>query len=127
MIGNRLRTNSFFRFCVVGSLSAAMHYGIYYLLLMLDVNVNLSYVTGYILSFIANFFATTYFTFQSSPSWTRFVGFAGSHGVNFVLHIVLLNILLWAGVNKLIVPVLVMLIAMLIQFSILRFIFKGKE
>lgn len=123
---NRDQIKQFIRFCIVGTVAAGIHYGIYYVLLRLSAGHNLAYATGYILAFICNFIATSYFTFRSSPSWGRFVGFAGSHAVNFLLHMVLLNVFLWMGMHELIAPIVVMLVAMLVQYTILNFVFKKK-
>jgi putative flippase GtrA len=78
---------------------------------------------------VYNFIATNYFTFHTKPTWKNFVGFAGSHGVNYFLHIILFNVFLWLGVHRLIAPPLVMLVAMLVQFTILHFVFNrwGKK
>jgi len=116
----------FIRFCIVGTVAAGIHYGIYYLLLKLGAGHNLAYATGYILAFICNFIATSYFTFRTGPSWGKFAGFAGSHAVNFLLHMVLLNVFLWMGMHELIAPIVVMLVAMLVQYTILNFVFKKK-
>jgi len=127
---------SFIRFCIVGALAAAMHYGIYYLLLQVHCPVNPAYIAGYLLSFVANYFATCYFTFRSHPSWTHFAGFAGSHAINFVLHIFLLNFFLWLlpillhtskHFNELVAPILVMGVAMLVQYTILNWVFKKRK
>lgn len=125
-IRNNERMMQFIRFCIIGTLSAAVHYGIYFLL-QYWINLNIAYTAGYIISFVGNYFLTNYFTFRTRPSWGKFIGFAGSHGLNYVLHIVLFNIFLWAGVHKLIAPPLVMLVAMLVQFSVLRIIFTWNK
>ena len=78
----------FVRFIINGILSAAIHYAVYYLC-QFFIEVNTSYAIGYIVSFIVNYFTTTYFTFRSQPTWKHFIGFCGSHGVNFGLHILL--------------------------------------
>ena len=116
----------FVRFCIVGIIASLLHYVIYWLLLKQDVEVNISYSAGYIISFVCNFFATNYFTFRTKPTWTKFLGFAGSHGINYIIHVVLLNFVLWIGVHKLVAPVIVMVVAMLVQFSILRLVFRKK-
>jgi len=130
------RYQSFIRFCIVGAIAAAVHYGIYYLLLLVGCPVNPAYIAGYIVSFVGNYFATSYFTFHSKPSWGHFVGFAGSHALNFVLHIVLLNFFLWLlplvlgtgeHFNELIAPILVMTVAMVIQYTILNMVFKDRK
>jgi len=127
---------SFIRFCIVGASAAAVHYGIYYLLLLVGCPVNPAYIAGYLVSFVGNYFATSYFTFHTKPTWPRFAGFAGSHALNFVLHIVLLNFFLWLlplalgtseHFNKLIAPVLVMAVAMIIQYTILHMVFKDRK
>ncbi len=112
----------FVRFCIIGTLSAATHYAIYFLL-QLWIDLNVAYTAGYIISFVGNFYLTNYFTFRTRPSWGKFFGFACSHSLNYVLHIVLFNLFLWMGVHRLIAPPLVMLIAMLVQFSVLRIVF----
>ena len=90
------------RFGIVGISATALHYGIYFLLQRL-INVNVAYTIGYVLSFIANFYATSYFTFGTSPSWKKLFGMGAAHGVNYLLHIVLLNLFLWLGVPKVLV------------------------
>lgn len=115
----------FVRFVLNGGLSSAIHYLIYLLLLCVT-TANAAYITGYLVSFVSNFFLTSYFTFRIRPTVKRFIGFAGSHAVNFALHVVLFNIFLWLGVDKFIIPLLVMAIAMMIQFFILRLVFRRK-
>ena len=116
----------FLRFCIIGTLAAAVHYGIYFMLQQW-IDVNIAYTTGYMVSFVGNFFLTSYFTFRRVPTWKRFIGFAGSHGLNYVLHIVLFNAFLWLGVHRLLAPPLVMLVAMLVQFCVLRFVFTSRR
>ena len=116
----------FLRFCIIGTLSAGAHYGIYFLL-QFWTDLNVAYTAGYVLSFIGNFLATNYFTFRTRPTWKNFLGFAGSHSLNYVLHIALFNLFLHLGVHRLVAPPLVMLTAMLVQFTILRFIFVKKR
>ena len=57
-------------------------------------------------------------------SLKRFAGFCASHALNFGLHVVLFNLFLWLGVEPLIIPLLVIGIAMCVQFVVLRFFFK---
>jgi putative flippase GtrA len=125
-IPEKLRTKEdilqFLRFCIIGVLAAAVHYGVYFIL-QWWIDLNIAYTAGYLISFVGNFILTNYFTFRTKPTWKNFVGFAGSHGINYFLHIVLFNIFLWLGVHHLIAPPLVMLVAMLVQFSILRAVF----
>lgn len=127
LTGDHEKLRSFVRFCIVGTGAAAVHYGIYYLLQWLGVNLSVAYTVGYVVSFCGNFIATNLFTFRTRPTWKNFLGFAGSHGINYLLHIVLFNFFLWLGVHRLIAPPLVMLVAMLVQYTILHFVFVKKE
>ncbi len=114
------------RFGINGALAASVHYGVY-ALLQIWIDVTIAYIIGYIVSFIENFFLTSYFTFRTRPTLMKFIGFSGSHIVNFCLHVVLFRLFLWFGIDKLIAPPLVMMVAMVVQFTILRFVFTKKK
>lgn len=115
----------FFRFILNGCFSASVHYVVYFLL-QLVIEVNTAYAIGYIVSFLVNYYTTCRFTFRQQPTWKHFVGFSGSHAVNFGLHIVLFWLCMQIGIHRLVAPFIVMGIAMLIQFTILRWVFKEK-
>lgn len=116
----------FIRFCVVGVLAAGVHYGVYYLL-QTKINVNVAYTVGYLISLICNFFLTSYLTFQSSPSIKKALGFGGSHLVNYLMHLSLLNIFLYLGISKMLAPILVLAIAVPVNFLLLSWVFKHKK
>lgn len=113
----------FIRFVLNGCFSAAVHYAVYYLM-QLIIEVNTAYAIGYVVSFLVNYYTTCLFTFRQQPTWKHFVGFSGSHAINFMLHIVLFWCCMQIGIHRLIAPVIVMGIAMLVQFTILRIVFK---
>lgn len=114
------------RFGIVGVVATATHYGIYYLL-QPHINVNIAYTIGYALSFIANFYLTSYFTFGTKPSWRKLMGMGGAHLVNYLLHLALLNLFLFMGITKTWAPVPVFAIAIPINFLLVRFVFKHKK
>lgn len=120
------RFPEFIRFVMVGVLATALHYGIYFLLQRF-INVNIAYTLGYALSFIANFYLTTYFTFGKKPSWSKAFGFGGVHLFNYLLHIGLLNTFLWLGLSKTLAPIPVFAIAIPVNFLLIRFVFKRKD
>ena len=116
----------FIKFGLVGGLCTALHYGIYYVLQM-HMNVNVAYSLGYILSFIVNFYLTSYFTFKKSPSWKKLFGMGGAHAVNYIIHILLLNLFLYMGIPQEWAAIPVFAIAIPINFLLVRFVFKNNK
>ena len=116
----------FVRFVMVGIFATARHFGLYCVLQRINY-VNIAYTLGYALSFIANFYLTAYFTFGRKPSWRKAFGFGGAHLFNYLLHLGLLNLFLWAGLPKPLAPIPVFAIAIPVNFLLVRFVFKRKE
>ncbi len=114
------------RFVVVGAAATALHWGLY-LLLMRRTSANMAYAIGYALSFLFNFLATAWFTFRTPPSWRNLIGMAGAHGVNFLLHMLLLNLFLWTGVPKAWTPLPVYAIAVPTNFLLVRLAFLQRK
>lgn len=113
------------RFGMVGALATLLHYAIYYVL-QHYMPAGVAYTIGYLLSFIANFYLTAYFTFGEKPSWKKLAGMGGAHGVNYLLHITLLNVFLWMGISRELAPIPVFAIAIPVNFLLVRFVFKHK-
>lgn len=116
---------TFVRFGLVGVLATALHYGLYYLLHFL-MGANAAFTIGYILAFVVNFYLTSYFTFGTSPSWSKLAGMGGAHLVNYLLQIGLLNFFLWIGVEERWAPLPVYAIAVPVNFILVRFVFVRK-
>ena len=114
------------RFAAVGALATALHYAIYYVLLPL-LSAAVAYTIGYGLSLVANFFLTARFTFRSRPTGGKAAGFALSHGVNYLLHISLLQLFLHLGVPPRLAPLPVFAIAIPVNFLLVRFVFRNKR
>lgn len=115
----------FMRFVLVGVFATGLHYGIY-IALQAFLYANVAYTLGYAFSFVANFYLTAFFTFGQRPSWKKAFGFGGSHLINYLLHIGLLNLFLWAGLPPRLAPLPVFAIAIPINFLLIRFVFKQK-
>lgn len=133
MIQNRLtrlmheeKFAEFMRYCIVGTIAAAIHYGVYYLLQKV-ININIAYTAGYCISLVCNFFMTSYFTFKTGPSAKKVAGFGFSHLINYLLHMGLFNLFLYFGVHRLLAPILVLMIVVPINFVLLHFVFKSKH
>lgn len=116
----------FIRFGIVGVIATGLHYGIYFLL-QKYINVNIAYTLGYGLSFIGNFYLTSYFTFGTAPSWKKLIGMGGAHAINYSLQIVLLNLFLWLKVPQEWAPFPVFALAIPINFMLVRFVFKYRK
>jgi len=116
----------FLRFAIVGVVATGIHYGIYYVM-QKYINVNIAYTTGYLLSFVCNFYLTSYFTFRVKPSFGKLFGLGGVHVVNYLLHIALLNLFLYIGVSQEFAPMPVFVIVVPLNFLLVRFVFKKKR
>ena len=122
---NDEKVRQFIRFAINGAVSSGIHYAIYCLLLLPGFfTAGAAYVSGYVVSFVYNYFFTCYFTFRTSPSLKRFAGFCASHALNFGLHVALFNFFLWLGLHPLVIPLLVIVLAMCVQFLVLRVVFR---
>lgn len=128
-IYNSPKIKEFIRFCLVGGLATILHYGIYLLLLKaIKIDVvwwtNLAYTFGYVISWFVNLYLTAHFTFKKDVTLKRSVGFAFSHFVNYLLHMLLLNLYLKWGIGKEFAPIFVYLVAVPVNFLLVRFVFK---
>lgn len=116
----------FVRFAIVGLIATGIHYGIYYLL-NLFINVNVAYTIGYLVSWFVNLYLTAHFTFKSTLSFKKGAGFAVSHLINYLLHMLFLNLFLVVGVSEEIAPLFVFAVVIPINFLLVRFVFKSKQ
>ena len=117
---------TFVRFGLVGVFATALHYGLY-CLLHLFMGANAAFTVAYVLSFVANFYLTSYFTFGTSPSWRRLWGMCGAHAVNYLLQMGLLNFFLWVEVPAVWAPLPVYAIAVPVNFILVRFVFTRND
>ena len=127
------KIQQFIRFAIVGALATAIHYGLYLLIVWANdigedetLYTNIAYSIGYVVAWCVNFYLSAHFTFQSNTSLKRGIGFALSHGVNYVLHIIFLNLFLWLGLSETIAPIPVFCIVIPINFILVRYVFTSK-
>lgn len=120
------KIKEFVRFVIVGVLATAIHYGVYYLLEQV-INVNVAYTIGYVVAWFVNLYLTSRFTFKSQLSFKKGVGFAFSHLVNYLLHMLFLNIFLAIDLSAEIAPLFVFAVVIPINFLLVRFVFKSKQ
>jgi len=97
------------RFGIVGVIATAIHYGVYRVFLKW-LNPTLAYSIGYAVSF----------TFKIRPDINKGIGFAFSHGINYILHICLLNVFLYLGLPKSLAPFPVFAIVVPVNFILVQ-------
>lgn len=126
----------FIRFSIVGTISATVHFIVYLLFLWLfDIEWNdngyigwqhnVAYAIGYSISLIGNLFMTAKFTFKQNITIKIHLFFLTSHGFNLLIHECLLNTYLSRGVLNWLALPLVLLIAVPVNFLMVRKIFKN--
>lgn len=128
---NSLRQNltahpEIFRFVLVGILATLIHYAIY-LILNLFIITWIAYSIGYLISFLFNFYLSSIFTFKSKATIKKGIGFGISHAINYGLHIILLSVFIKIGVPENYAPIPVYMIAIPVNFLLVRFVFKSKK
>lgn len=109
----------FFRFGIVGVIATIIHYGVYWIFLKW-INPTFAYSIGYGVSFVVNFFLSSFFTFKIRPDIEKGFRFALSHGINYLLHISLLNIFLYLGIPKTFAPFPVFALVVPINFILVQ-------
>ena len=123
----KICSTEFLRFCFVGLIATGIHYGLYYILMNIcHLWMNVAYTIGFLVSFGCNFLLSNYFTFHTKPDFGKLIGMTGAHLVNYLNHIILLNAFVWLGLSENIAPLLVYMIAIPINFIMVRFVFKYK-
>lgn len=80
------RLSEIFRFCMVGGIATVIQYGMYVVFVdAVGVKAVPSTLISYAISFIFNYFLSSYFTFQKKPSTQNMLGFVASHACNMGL------------------------------------------
>ena len=112
------------RFIVVGGMSTAITYGVYYLLLVNGTGAVLAYTVGYIVGLIFNYLMSARFTFRKSMNVKNAVGFLFTNAFNYVLQVGLLWLFIYIGVPAKIAPLPMYAIAVPVNFIMVRTVFK---
>jgi putative flippase GtrA len=129
------KIREFARFCIVGCISMGLHYVIYLMLLLImgmeltagrgtDWRATMAYTIGYVVSFVVNMWLTARFTFKEKLNVKRGGGFILSHAINYVIEVGLLNLFLYLHLAEWLSPLLALLIAVPINFIMVRTVFK---
>ena len=122
----RERLGEVVRFGLVGVTATVLQYAIYFVASRW-MHPTLANTVGYGISFVYNYIASTRFTFRVKSSARRGAGFALSHVVNYLLHMVLLAFMLWLSVPERLAPAPVYCVAVPINFLMVRYVFKNTK
>ena len=93
-------------------------------MLVKHINETIAYSIGYGISFVCNFILTCIFTFKKKASIRRGAGFGLAHAVNYLLHVLLLNLFLWLGLSESLAPLPTFMIVIPVNFLLLHHVFK---
>ena len=115
----------FIRFAIVGVIATGIHYLLYFLL-QKTMNAGVAFTIGYVVSFIANFVLTSFFTFKTKATIQKGLGFGVAHLCNYLLQLGLLYVMLAIGIERDIAPIPVYCIAIPLNFLMVRFVFKRR-
>ena len=126
LINGRSRFSEIIRFGIVGGIATLLQIGLYFVFLhTVGVKPVIATIISYAISFVFNFFLSSYFTFHSSPNAKKGFGFTLSHLFNMGMQTGLVAIF-----AKIIGPSLAILPAIAISFPInyllVRFAFTAK-
>ena len=120
------RFDEILRFAITGGIATVLQYGIYVVFVdAVGVKAVPSQLISYVLSFIANFFLSAYFTFRAKPTGGRGLGFILSHLVNMGLQTGLVAIFKGiVGSTLALLPA--MAICIPVNYIMVRTVFKSK-
>lgn len=126
MIKSRSKRAEGIRFVMVGGFATVLQYGIYVVFVhAVHVPPVVSTMISYAISFIANFFLSSYFTFRSDPNAKKGLAFTLSHLINMGLQTGFVAIF-----KGIVGPTLALLPAMVIcvpiNFFLVRYAFTAK-
>lgn len=127
LIKSDSRFSEILRFGIVGGVATVLQYGFYVIFVdAVKVPAVVSSMISYALSFIANFFLSTYFTFRTSANVKKGVGFALSHLFNMGLQVGLVAIFKGIVGNTLaLLPA--MAICIPVNYLMVRFAFTSRH
>ncbi len=112
------------RFVIVGGMSTAITYAVYYLLLIRGIGAVPAYTIGYLLGLIFNYLMSARFTFKKTMNVKNAIGFVFTNAFNYVLQVGLLWLFIKLSVPEKIAPLPMYAIAVPVNFIMVRTVFK---
>lgn len=121
------RISEIIRFGLVGGLATVIQYVLYIVFVeAVGTTAVVSTIISYAISFIANFFLSSYFTFHASPNALRGLGFTFSHLINMGLQVGMVAIFKGlVGPRLALLPALAICIP--INYLLVRFVLTNRR
>lgn len=127
----RFMSIEFLKFILTGGTATAIHLIMFYTCKnILNIENNIAYSLGYMISMIFNYMISLKFTFNESHSIEKAIRFIGAHLTNYCIQIVTLNVLpilfmtMQIKLNDNILPIITLLISTPINFFMVRIALK---
>ena len=116
----------FLRFVMVGLFATGLHYGIYFVLQKIH-SGQCSLYLGICAEFCCQLLSYGLFYFRAASFLeVKLLACGGAHLTNYLIHIGLLNLFLRLGFSRPLAPIPVFLIAIPVNFLLVRFDFQTK-
>ena len=123
------------RFVLVGAFGTGLQSGIYYLLLEIfqrqwpemAVLTSVAFTIGFVMEMICNYFLTSFYTFRIRPNWKNAGGFLFGRAINYVIQLLLLNLLIWLHLSEEWSGILAIALAGVINYFILLPFYNDKK
>lgn len=130
-----MKYRSAVRFVLVGAFGTGLQYGIYYLLLdvfqrnwaEVGFLTSVAFTAGFVIEMISNYFFTSFYTFKMRPSWKNAGGFLFGRAVNYVIQLLLLNVLIWLHISEEYAGIFAIMLAGVINYFVLLPFYKDKK
>lgn len=108
------------RFGVVGVINTCVYFGLY-LLFRTIVPYLVAHLIAIALSMVVSFFLNCYWTFQTQPTWRKFLVFPLTNATNYIVSTVGVVVLVSVvGVNEVIAPLIAAFAAIPVTFVLSR-------
>ncbi len=85
MLRSESRLAEIFRFLITGLVAMLIQYGFYLIFIISHLKPVLSTLSSYLISFIANFILSNFFTFHTHPDKKKAILFTVSHCINLTV------------------------------------------
>ena len=122
----RYINNEIIKFMVVGGINTLSTY-IIYVLCVLFVKFTIAYTIAYLVGIIISFYLNTIFVFQSNISFKKFLKFPFIYVIQYFIGLFLLHLIVeFFKLNKLVAPILVIILTFPVTFVLSRKILKRR-